>query len=194
MSYQRIEARDGLKITHLPPYALLSSFVLGVAAFFNASAGALSEKATYWRVPDHDAVFSLSLCKDRGICAHVHFLNAEEVKIRDLFAELMDKAVPLLKNDPPRIIKSEDIHSFCGFEPNMRTERKARHWHGSFITLVSEKKYTVNVTELSDRAIEVRLTYPYVPVLGKTMKLERVDTPPPACVAIKPLKDVLKLK
>ena len=185
----------GLNKSRLKTRHILSSLILGLAASFNTAAAALSKEISYWRIPGHDAVFSATLCEERGICARVHYINPQDKTVREMFDKLKDKAESRSRSRSSQVIEDADIMSLCGYQPNVTTEQKSpTHWYGSFIALITDRQYTVNFKEISDTKVEVRLSIPYVPFLGRTMQAERIDNPPPACMATRSLNDVLKLK
>lgn len=179
-----------------PKRHFLSSLLLGLSAVFNvAAAPPVSETPSYWKIPGYDATFEVVKCEKKGICATIHSLNAQDPKIKELFSDLMDKADPLPRRAPPRVINDEDIHSLCGYKPEITIEQKsAGNWHGTFLALVSGREYTLKLIELSEGGLHVKINVPYIFFLGKDAQAERVLNPPPACVATRSMKEVLKLK
>lgn len=176
-------------------HPLLSSLLLGISFSFNTTASPLTEEASYWRLDGHDAVFSAAVCETRGLCATVHYLNPQDKMTRDLFRKLADRADPRPHRGAPRHIDDADIHSLCGYQPEVVTKEKEDGlWHGTFVALISGRHYTINVKELSHSNVELRLSIPYLPFLSKTVLAERVENPPPACIPTRAMHDVLKLR
>jgi hypothetical protein len=145
---------------------------------------------TYWKNHEYSAVMDLWECPERGICAKLHSFDPQEKKTREL-------AGKILKKDPAKLTDS-DFEQICGYEAQLSEMTKVdpRTWNGKIWIKQKNSFYGIafGLPGEGDPNLHVdgRLTQGVVHaiffgdpfhVLHKTITLEPVVNPPPACHA-----------
>jgi hypothetical protein len=144
---------------------------------------------TYWSHPDYDGVLDVWNCPERGVCAVVHSINANDPKVRKAAAKLVKKNVS-------DVTDADVMKEFCGYEAQFSDMKQLEpgHWQGK-IWIASHHSFFGVDLKPSDDAHTLYLRgyllgimhYLFLGdpfhVLGKTNALTRVAEPPPACPA-----------
>lgn len=143
---------------------------------------------SYWTHPDYDGVLDVWNCPERGICAKVHSINADDPRVRKAAAKTLNKS-------PDSVTTAEVMKQFCGYEAQFGEMKQSEpgHWEGKIWIASRKSWFGVELKEdPSGEKLHLRgyllgfvrfllLGDPYH-VLGKGNDLNRVPNPPPACV------------
>jgi hypothetical protein len=142
---------------------------------------------TYWTHPDYDGVLDVWNCPERGICAQIHSVNANDERVRKA-------AGKLLKKDPSKVTEADVMKEFCGYQAQFSDMKQLEpgHWDGKIWIASRNTFFGVDLKASNDGSkLDMRGYllgfFRYVllgdpsHMLGKTSALHRVTDPPPAC-------------